>query len=602
VKDAACTHTHLFERLACPTCSPLARPAAPAVRFPPLATAIASSPTMALSNAEEEVLAEIDADNRRAHAAYLAREQWLRAEEQRKRAEEQRKRADEMRRVEAERRLAAWQAELAAEEAERDRDPLRFDLREVRLPQLGLGDGLNDELRARLEDERREVEAEVQRLKRDLALFTDDDAAAHVRDEIDESRNGLFAQREYAASAHNRVRTALTARGQSSDRWTLDCPSCGNDLVLADQRPTWSRRRHSRHSRTTIRARCAGGCATDALVTAIEAAVLTAEEEIYREQAEQLRELFRPSRAFATAGSAESAWLVQDLIPAVGVTVMFGTAESMKTLSAVLIAAAVRSGRPWADRATQPGNALLYLPDGNNDDDKLRRIRGAAAGAELDEGALAAWPSEWPRIDLAEDPTVALLHRALDLTGARVVVLDHLGILKGEAREIDNDDMGEVLRTLGAVVRTRAERGKPVSLILIAHAGKDGQLRGAQAIKDNADHVLKVERSGDVVSISVGKQKFPGARPARVRIEGTAPHPVVARAAEISPPANAARTGNALSKHAGDVYDALAGESLGINEIQRRVGWSKRDVKPALEELTSAGKVAFDGRHWRRVE
>lgn len=195
-------------------------------------------------------------------------------------------------------------------------------------------------------------------------------------------------------------------------------------------------------------------------------------------------------------------WIVRDLIPAGGVTMLTGAGGEGKTLFAQQIASCVASGYPVLDRPTTRCTVLALY--GEDDDDELvRRQQSIMRVHSIDPDDVADYHfmSLFGRDTLLggfdrqtgafipSDLYTSIRDTALDL-GARLVILDNSTQMYGG----DVNDRSTVVRFLQALNKLALEINGAV--LLLGHVAKaDGSTyAGTTAWRDGVRQAMQITR------------------------------------------------------------------------------------------------------------
>ena len=192
-------------------------------------------------------------------------------------------------------------------------------------------------------------------------------------------------------------------------------------------------------------------------------------------------------------------WLVEGLIPKIGVGLLSGASGSFKSYIAGYLALCISAGRPVSDRcSTTQGPALYTAHEGRIG--MARRLVAAVEYYDAPEADIGLWEG----ITLASDTDVTWLLKNHSPQSA--VFVDTLSKATPGIDENSNSEMALAI-----------ERAYELAdawecfVTIIAHTGKDEArgTRGASALKANVDTVLSVRRAGQSkdVSVVVEKQK-----------------------------------------------------------------------------------------------
>ncbi len=192
-------------------------------------------------------------------------------------------------------------------------------------------------------------------------------------------------------------------------------------------------------------------------------------------------------------------WLIDGLLPRVGVGLLNGPSGSGKTYVAVDAAMAVANGAPFANNHETRRGQVLYAA-GEDRAGVARRIIAHHQNSGLSETGIGIWQG----ISLADKRDI----EHLQSLGERYdfVINDTLSRATPGLDENSNSDMAAAI-----------ERAYQLStmwrcfVLIVSHTGKDAAkgVRGASALVANVDSVLKVTRPGrgSIVSLTVEKQK-----------------------------------------------------------------------------------------------
>lgn len=205
-------------------------------------------------------------------------------------------------------------------------------------------------------------------------------------------------------------------------------------------------------------------------------------------------------------------WLVDGLIQTSGLVVLAGDGGIGKSAIAIDWAASLAAGRDaWhGKRVIAGGASVLYV---------------AGEGVEGVEDRLAAW-EVWTGVSIP-DERLEFVSEGFSLSDERaafamelavkerdyaLVILDTLSQLSSVENENDNAELSKVLNVARGIRQARPG----TTVLIVHHISKGGRVRGASAIRNNADAVIVARADGGVnvstFSISTehehdGKQK-----------------------------------------------------------------------------------------------
>lgn len=189
-------------------------------------------------------------------------------------------------------------------------------------------------------------------------------------------------------------------------------------------------------------------------------------------------------------------WLVENVLPVGGLSVLGGKKKRGKSWLAIDLTLAVAEGRPWLGHPTNAG-AVLYLALEDGAERVQQRLRALKAAENL--------PITWYCPEHGTGDPLRTLSDALSYHAGVVnsypalVVLDTLAATYSADGRISDENSNVDMGALGNELRNLA-RTRSLHLMVVAHHGKlvSGQpgddLRGASAISGSADVVLGLYR------------------------------------------------------------------------------------------------------------
>jgi hypothetical protein len=212
---------------------------------------------------------------------------------------------------------------------------------------------------------------------------------------------------------------------------------------------------------------------------------------------------FAPIQAAAYAAqSTRLEWLVPNVLPAKGLSSVYGESGAGKTFFVMDLVARVAAGLPWWGRDLNAKRVVYVAAEGAVG--VRLRLQALAKDMQLDLPALPLYViAGQPNILEAAD-VKALVHAIRSVGGADVVVLDTIAQVTPGSNENSSEDMGKALKhcqTLQSVL--------DCAVVLVGHSGKDankGQ-RGWSGIKGAMDAQIEVTRTATYRAASVSKLK-----------------------------------------------------------------------------------------------
>lgn len=228
--------------------------------------------------------------------------------------------------------------------------------------------------------------------------------------------------------------------------------------------------------------------------------------------------------ADALAARPAAVHYVDRLVREASLSIVFGAPGSLKSLLLMDMLACVATGRPWLE--TMPGKPteqqsfttaqapVMWIDYDNGEDLTDERVEAIGKPYGLTaETPFAYYSLPLPWLDLSKRENAIDFMGLIQHVGARVVVIDNLGLVRGGANE-NTDEMQPVMSHLREIISvTRA------AIILIHHQRKSAvngdsngvrrgeTLRGFSGIEAACDLVLHVDRrpNEDVVILTPTK-------------------------------------------------------------------------------------------------
>jgi AAA domain/Bifunctional DNA primase/polymerase, N-terminal len=202
-------------------------------------------------------------------------------------------------------------------------------------------------------------------------------------------------------------------------------------------------------------------------------------------------------------GAAETPYLVDELIPAKGIVLMWGPPKCLKSFFMLGMMWHVANGWEYRDRTVQQGAVMYCAFEGSHG--YTKRVPALRRHYELDDDAdrtpLTVMSG---RTDLIRDHSLLVKEIREDLAGAHpvAVVLDTLNksLVGSESKDVD---MAAYMRA-AEVVRDSFD----CVVIVIHHCGWDeSRPRGHSSQRGTVDAELSVTREGDIVTVTVDEMR-----------------------------------------------------------------------------------------------
>lgn len=188
------------------------------------------------------------------------------------------------------------------------------------------------------------------------------------------------------------------------------------------------------------------------------------------------------------------------LIPGVlstDINFLVGAPGAGKTTTAFSVGVSVAADIPWCGHeVVNPGKVLVIAGEGAGAADARLKAAKISAGIEPDK------PIGIQLIRTAvqlfdRGPAYAALRRYIADAGIRLVVIDHFSLV------IAGADENSAAETTAAI---NAARGLGCAVLFIHHMGKDSKSeRGSSAIRANADVMLSLIETDDLITLKVEK-------------------------------------------------------------------------------------------------
>ncbi len=280
--------------------------------------------------------------------------------------------------------------------------------------------------------------------------------------------------------------------------------------------------------------------------------------------------------------------IVDGLLPADGLMVLYGPSGTFKSFLALDIALSIASGLPFLGHRTRRGYVVYVSAEGRGG--LPARYRAWMAERGVKDIARVRFITE--AVNLLDDGAVRGLEAALrELPEPpALVVIDTLARCMVGGDENSAQDIG---RFVAAVDRLRGDS----AALVVHHTGKDaGPERGSSALRGAADLMGKVRRDGRGRNLSLSCEKWKDAPEwpeIPLAMEPVAGSLVVARRVERE---------QAADDLTCDVLAVIERDApVSKNEIAKQVPKRKGDVLAAVDALEAAGKVIGTSKGYESV-
>ena len=201
--------------------------------------------------------------------------------------------------------------------------------------------------------------------------------------------------------------------------------------------------------------------------------------------------------------------LINGVLPASGVGVLYGPSGIGKSFVALSMAHAIASGRPWGERETQHG-AVLYMMAEGSEDGILKRLEAlrqhhtdcpADVPLRVLHGSVSLAAGGQADMELLIDEAKVLAEESGQ--PVKLIVVDTLAASTPGSDENSTDDMKDLMWRLQEVSRAAG-----CAVMAIHHTGKDKEagMRGSSVIKGSADFVLAIAGTGEGFGEVIGEK------------------------------------------------------------------------------------------------
>lgn len=188
----------------------------------------------------------------------------------------------------------------------------------------------------------------------------------------------------------------------------------------------------------------------------------------------------------------EPDWLIDDVLPAESMSVIYGKSEAYKTFIAMDMVCSIATGAQWHGFETKKSPVLYISAEGQRGINYRKRAWEVRHGRNADWLGILGQP-----IDMT-DPTIGVsltiaIERFEEQFSVRpsIIVLDTLNRCFGDGDENSTQDMTRFIKSCDAV---KAATG--VGIMIIHHSGKDDTkgMRGNSALRGAVDTEFLVTR------------------------------------------------------------------------------------------------------------
>jgi DNA transposition AAA+ family ATPase len=209
----------------------------------------------------------------------------------------------------------------------------------------------------------------------------------------------------------------------------------------------------------------------------------------------------------------EPNWLIEGILPANALGVLYGASGVGKTFVALSMALSIAAAHSWCGKPTKSGSVLYVAAEG------VSGMRLRVQAYQRRHGIFAEQIRYLGDVfDLRRMAEIEELISTLKRANFRpdLIVLDTLARLIPGADENSSKDMGEAIRAMDGL-----RRAFDATVLLIHHTGKNGELeRGSGALRGAADVMIKCSTRGDRKHVRIECDKMKDAELFRDAVVG----------------------------------------------------------------------------------
>jgi hypothetical protein len=189
----------------------------------------------------------------------------------------------------------------------------------------------------------------------------------------------------------------------------------------------------------------------------------------------------------------DPSWLVDGILPAGGLTLIYGATKSGKTFVALDMALCIASGTSWHGHPTEQRPTAYVMGEGQSW--LKERIAAWKLTNQLDGRTGARFTVD--PVSIMETRDVDEIAAGLEPIAPGAVMLDTLNRTMGRGNENAQEDM-----TAYVAGCDRIRRATGANVVVVHHTGwDDGRERGSSVLRSAADTVIEVSRIRDLVTV-----------------------------------------------------------------------------------------------------
>jgi RecA-family ATPase len=195
-------------------------------------------------------------------------------------------------------------------------------------------------------------------------------------------------------------------------------------------------------------------------------------------------------------------WLLDGILEAGSLNLLFGEPASGKSLFAFDWAVRIASGRDWLGKETQKRDVVILAGEGHSGLRRRMRALEVKHGIKTPDNLLV---SEIPAnlTDVAQAQWVADAIKQ-NCTNGGLVIVDTLNRNMGAADENNAKDIAELLNIIDGCIRSMG-----LAVLIVHHSGhsNQGRARGSSAIRAAVDTEFCVTKKADSITLGCTKAK-----------------------------------------------------------------------------------------------
>ncbi len=195
-------------------------------------------------------------------------------------------------------------------------------------------------------------------------------------------------------------------------------------------------------------------------------------------------------------------WLVEGIIPAKSLAILYGPPGVGKTFLALDIALSIASAEPWASRQTIPGPVVYVVAEGVAGLSK--RLRAWAATRGIDEVSRFYSIADAPQLASTVDTTRLIVDlREQVREPISLIVIDTMARCFVGGDENSAKDVGQLIANVD-----RLSKQLGCTVLLVHHTTKSGESeRGSSALRGALETMISLDTVADDIRVSCEKQK-----------------------------------------------------------------------------------------------